>query len=400
MRKFRYSAVTATGQTVTGVRRAESKSGLTEELLSHGLVLLKAQSTLGSFGDLFSTSSRSARKELRAFTQHMATCLSAGIPLLESLTDYRDESTGAFREIVSDICNDVQSGASLDAAFANHPDVFDAVYLAMVAAGSTTGRQDKVFDELVEYMEWTENLRAQTAQAMIYPAMLITGVLGLFLLLLLFVIPRFSTMFADGDFELPALTRGVMAAGHFMGHWWWLLLISLGGAIVGSKLFFRTDFGAYQRDRILLATPVMGRFIRKLALSRFSKSFSLIFSSGVDLLSVMRLMTDVVGNRVLAAQLDLVRRRVASGETMQESFRGADQFPPLIQRLVAVGERTGTLDSSLLKASAQLDREIPRDLKKTLSMFETLVIIVLAVLVSIAALALLMPVMQMGSGIA
>jgi len=218
----------------------------------------------------------------------------------------------------------------------------------MVASGSSTGRQDAAFDELVNYMEWNENLKAQTGQAMIYPAMLITGVIGLFLLLMLFVIPRFTAMFADADFELPALTRGVMATGHFLGYWWWLLLIGIGSAVVAAKLYVKTDRGAYHRDRILLATPVMGVFLRKLALSRFSKSFSLIFSSGVDLLSVLRLMGGVVGNRVMAVQLD---------------------------------------------------REIPRDLKKALSVFETLVIVVLAALVSVAALALLMPVMQVGSGI-
>jgi type II secretory pathway component PulF len=400
MREFRYSAMTAAGQTVTGVRRAESKQRLADDLLQTGLVLLKTKSTLGSLGSLFSSSKRAGTKELRDFTQHMSTCLSAGIPLLSTLTDFREETTGPFREIVSDICNDVQSGASLDEAFAHHPDIFDSVYLAMVASGATTGRQDEAFDELVNYMEWNENLKAQTSQAMIYPAMLIVGVLGLFLLLMLFVIPRFTVMFEDGDFELPALTVGVMATGDFLGNWWWLLGLGIGAAVAGSKYYFRTEAGAYHRDRFLLKMPVMGGFIRKLALSRFCKSFSLIFSSGVDLLRVLKLMNGVVGNKVMAVQLDMVRHRVASGETLQESFRAADQYPALIQRLVAVGERTGTLDSSLLKASQQLDREIPRELKKTLSLFETLIIVVLAVLVSIAALALLMPVMQMGSNIA
>jgi len=399
MREFRYSAVTSVGQTVTGVRRAESRDRLANDLLGQGLVLLKSTPTLGSLGRLFSGSGRASQKELRDFTQHMSTCLSAGITLFTTLTDFREQASGAFRDVISDICNDVQSGASLDEAFAHHPDIFDNVYLAMVASGSSTGRQDAAFDELVSYMEWNENLKAQTGQAMIYPAMLITGVIGLFLLLMLFVIPRFTAMFADADFELPALTRGVMATGHFLGYWWWLLLIGIGSAVVAAKLYVKTDRGAYHRDRILLATPVMGVFLRKLALSRFSKSFSLIFSSGVDLLSVLRLMGGVVGNRVMAVQLEMVRQRVASGETLHESFKEADQFPPLIQRLIAVGERTGTLDTSLLKASVQLDREIPRDLKKALSVFETLVIVVLAALVSVAALALLMPVMQVGSGI-
>lgn len=397
MREFRYSAVTSAGQTVSGIRRAENRDHLADEMLANGLVLLKSSPTLGAFGRIFSNKARACRKELSGFTQHMSTCLSAGIPLLTALTDFREQTDGPFAEVVSDLCTDVMSGATLDEALSHHEDVFDSVYLAMVASGSSTGRLDQVFEELVSYMEWTENLKAQTAQAMIYPSMLITGVIGLFLLLMLFVIPRFTTMFAGADFELPALTRGVMSTGHFMGLWWWLILLVGGGLWLVVKLYVKTEPGAYRRDRLLLSVPVMGGFMRKLALSRFSKSFSLIFSSGLDLLRVLDLMCGVVGNRVMAAQLERVRRRVASGETLQESFREADLFPPLIQRLISVGEKTGTLDTSLLKASRQLDREIPRDLKKTLSLFETLIIIVLAILVSVAALALLMPVMQIGS---
>ena len=173
----------------------------------------------------------------------------------------------------------------------------------------------------------------------------------------------------------------------------------LTAVIVVLKIYFTTRAGTLLRDRALLAIPIYGSFIRKIALSRFARTFSLIFSSGVDLLHLLDLLQGVVGNQVLARQLAVIRHRVSSGETLTEGFRDATAFPPLIQRLISVGEKTGSLDVALRKASEHLDREIPRDLKRTFTILETVIIAILGVLVCIAALSLLMPIMQIRGNI-
>ncbi len=399
MREYRYSALTSSGQTVSGIRQAENSQVLARELLETGLILLKGKPTLGSLGKIFSSSGRAGRKELRDFTQHMSTCLTAGIPAVTALSDFQDLSKGPFSEIVADIRGDVSSGTSIDEAFARHPQIFSNVYLAMLSAGQNSGSLDEIFEELVAYLEWNDNLRAQTTQAMIYPSMLMVGIAGLLMLMMFFVIPRFETMFADVGFELPPLTVRVMAVGTFMGHWWWLIFGSIGAITIALKMYFNTDQGAYNRDRFLLSVPVLGGFLQKLALSRFSKSFALIFASGLDLLQLFDLLQGVIGNKVMARQLAIIRTRVATGETMTDSFADAEVFPPLIQRLVAVGEKTGSLDKSLMQASRHLDKEIPRDLKKAFSIFEAIIIAVMGVVVCVAAMALLMPIMQMGGNI-
>lgn len=399
MREFQYSALTATGQTVSGIRRAENAQALASELLEVGLILLKGRPTLGSLGSIFSSSGRAGKKELRDFTQHMSTSLSAGITAVSALTDFQDMTKGPFSEVVSDIRSDVSSGSSIDEAFARHPQIFSSVYLAMLSAGQNSGNLDEIFEELVDYLEWNENLRSQTTQALIYPSMLMVGIIGLLLLMMLFVIPRFETMFEDVGFELPTLTVKVMAMGAFMGHWWWLIFSGIAIVTIGLKLYFRTEPGAYNRDRFLMKVPVLGGFIQKLALSRFSKSFALIFASGLDLLRLLDLMQGLVGNQVMARQIAIIRNRVATGETLADSFAGADSFPPLIQRLVAVGEKTGSLDNSLMRASLYLDKEIPRDLKKAFTIFEGIIIAVMGVVVCVAAMSLLMPIMQMGGNL-
>jgi type II secretory pathway component PulF len=324
----------------------------------------------------------------------MATSLAAGIPAVMALADYQQQTGGDFGEVVSDIRNDVSSGTSLDDAFARHHFVFGPVYLAMIAAGQNSGSLDRAFTDLVSYLEWQENLRAQTTQALIYPSILVVGIIGLFLLLMLFVIPRFSGIFAGIDFDLPVLTQYVLDLGYFMGHWWWLMGIGILSMTIAGKLFVSTSTGAYQRDRLLLALPVVGGFVKKLSLSRFARTFALVLASGLDLMRTLDLLQGVIGNRVMAAHLARIRQRVATGESLQEAFVDAQVFPPLIQRLIAVGEKTGSLDGSMQQASAYLDREIPRDLKKAFSIFEALIIAALGAMVCIAALSLLMPIMQ------
>lgn len=390
MREYRYSALTGSGQTVTGLRQAPDARQLADDLLEQGLVLLRSKPTVG----LFSGTRRIKRKDLRDFTQHMSTCLGAGVTAVAAIEDFQRQSSGAFGEILADIRNDINSGTQLDEAFARHPQVFSQVYLSLVASGQRSGALDTVFEELVAFLEWSESLRSQTTQAMIYPAILMVGIIGLFLLMMLFVIPRFTAIFEGIDMELPTLTVRVMAMGTFMGHWWWLIFGSIGAVVAGARALFRTERGAFWRDRALLGMPVVGVFLRKIALSRFSKTFSMIFASGVDLLRTLDLMPGVVGNRVMGAQVARIRARVAGGESLTSAFADADLFPPLVQRLVSVGEKTGSLDTSLRKASEYLDKEIPRDLKKAFTIFEAVIIALLGVMVCVAALALLMPIMS------
>ncbi len=394
MKEFRYSALTGSGQTVTGIRQAPDPEQLAADLMEQGLVLLRSKPTLS----LFSGSRRIKRRDLRDFTQHMATCLGAGVTAVAAIEDFQRQSEGVFGEILADIRNDITSGTQIDEAFARHPEVFSPVYLSLVASGQRSGALDEVFQELVDFLEWTDSLRAQTTQALIYPAILAVGIIGLFLLMMLFVIPRFRSIFEGIDMELPTLTVRVMSLGMFMGHWWWLIFGTIGVLVFGARLLFATERGALWRDRLLLKLPVVSSFLLKISLSRFSKTFSMIFASGVDLLRTLDLMQGVVGNRVMGAQLERIRHRVAGGETLTAAFADADLFPPLVQRLVSVGEKTGSLDTSLRKASEYLDKEIPRDLKKAFTIFEAVIIAILGVMVCVAALALLMPIMSIKAG--
>lgn len=394
MSEFRYSALTSQGTTITGVLQADTSDHLDQVLLQQGLVLLGSKRTFTLLNGAWSPANRSARRHLRSFTQHMATSLGAGVPAVTALRDYEAECRGPFGDLMAALRTDVTSGSQLDEAFARHPHVFSPVYLALVTAGQNSGGLDRAFEDLVAYLEWQDDLRGQTTQAMIYPLMLLTAIIGLFLLMILFVMPRFEGLFTTTGLKLPAVTLAMLAAGRFAGHWWWAVLGAAGLAAVGLRLAAGTPRGALARDRMLLGMPIIGTFVRKLALSRFAKTFAMIFASGVDLLRLLDLLRGVVGNQVMADQLGRIRRQVASGMSLTEAFATADVFPPLIQRMIAVGERTGSLDRVLLLVSRQLDKELPRDLKRTFTLFEGLVLVLLGAMVCVAALSMLMPIMS------
>jgi type II secretory pathway component PulF len=397
MREFRYSALTTQGTTISGLRRAATTEQLGSLLLEQGLVLLGSRPAIGTLGGAWSPVRRAARRHLRSFTQHMATSLTAGVPAVTALRDYESQCDGPFAELMADLRAAVTSGSQLDEAFSRHPDVFSPVFLAMVTAGQNSGGLDTSFNELTAYLEWQEDLRGQTVQALIYPAMLLVGVLGLFMLMVLFVMPRFEGLFADSGMQLPKLTLAMLALGRFFGHWWWAIGAGVVGIIVSTRMFVATKRGAYLCDALLLRLPVVGTFLRKLALSRFAKTFSVIFASGVDLLRLLDLLRGVVGNQVMAAQIGRIRAQVSSGMSLTEAFASADTFPPLVQRMIAVGERTGSLDKVLLTVSRHIDKELPRDLKKAFTVFEGLVLVLLGAMVCLASLSLLMPIMSIRS---
>ncbi|MCB1150318.1 type II secretion system F family protein [bacterium] len=399
MKEFTYTALGLDGAVVTGSRFAAGRAELARELEGQKLVLLKSRPVLGLRNLAPSLAGRVGPRELIELTQHLATSLGAGILLITALEDFESQSKGLLHDVVADVRSNVAGGTAFDEALGRHPDIFDPVYLALTEVGRRAGDMDAVFKDLVAYLEWREELQGQMKQAMVYPSLLFTAIVGLFLLMMFFVVPRFSDTFAGAGFELPALTRGMMSLGAFMIRWWWLVFGGIAAVVIGARAVVRTESGRRRRDALMLKLPVVGTFVRKVALARFARTFSLIFASGLDLIQLLKLVEGVVDNAVLAAELRMVRMRVITGESLRAAFADTKEFPPLVQRLVAVGEATGSLDQSLLHAAQTYDKEIPRDLKKALAVFDALIIAVLGLLVCVAALSLLMPIMQVGGNI-
>ncbi|MBN1164264.1 MAG: type II secretion system F family protein, partial [Candidatus Krumholzibacteriota bacterium] len=398
MKDYRYRALNQSGEVVTGIHRASAVKELADDLSAQDLILIGSRQTLGSFGHHFSLYGRVDRRELRDFTLHMATCLSAGIPVMAALIDFElDSARGAFKNIAGDIRRDISSGAQVDEALAKYPEVFSETYIALIAAGQSCGDLGQAFSSLVEHLEWLQDLRGTAKQALVYPALMVAGITGLFMLMLFYVLPRFMEIFKYQESELPPVTLLVMNAFDWLMIWWPLLAGAAVAGAAGIFLLRRSREGRYLTDLFLLRLPVAGGFIHKLSLSRFSRYFSLLFRSGTSLLQVLELLEKVLGNSVLERELRVIRDRVTTGETLAASFAHSAYFPPLIQRLIGVGETTGQLDRALSKAADYLDKEIPRALQQAFTVLNVFIIALLGGLIAVAALSILLPIMQMGS---
>ncbi len=398
MREYRYKALNDAGSIVTGVRRADSAWMLDQELTALGLILLGSKQTPGSLRNAIPFGGRVEYTDLRDFTLHMSICLSAGIPLVTALYDFeKDSARGYLKKIIEGVRIEINGGAQLDEALTKYPEIFSETYIAIITAGQSVGDLGHAFSSLVGHLEWLDDLHGQTKQALVYPAMMVAGIIGLFTLMLFYVLPRFMDIFRFQNSQLPAVTQFVINSFEWLKVWWPLLL---GGAvsIISGLLFLRrSPRGRFLIDRALLRMPVVGGFVHKICLSRFSRYFSLLFGAGTSLLNVLELLIKVIGNSVMAEDIKEIRDRVMTGESLSSSFARYDNFPPLIQRLVNVGEKTGQLDQSLLKAADYYDKEIPRELKQAFSVLNALIITVLGGLIAVAALAILLPIMQMRS---
>ena len=381
-----------------GFRSADSSASLSLQLADQDLILLDCKAQLTLFGRSLRPRGRIGKKDLRDFTLHMATCLSSGIPIVQALRDIEKGMAGKpLGGIIIELREEISSGSRVAEALAHHPEAFSDMYISLASAGESSGNLDVIFEELVNYLEWSDDLAGKVHQAMVYPALLAAAVLGLFLLMLTVVIPRFMSVFTDLDYELPVLTRRVLALGDAFSTWWPAMLGGLIALFVGHLVMKRSVWGRHKLDRLIFEAPVVGDFVQRLILSRFSKNFVMLFGAGVDIVRVLEMLEGIVGNSYIARQIADARERVMTGETLGEAFNRCSGFPPLVKRLIIVGENTGSLDRTLGKAAEYLDKEIPRKLKQVFTVAEVGIIVLLGGMVAISALAMLLPIFSVQS---
>ena len=391
--EFRYKALSSSGETIQGIRQSASVATLTQELAAQDLILLHSR-RLSKLLNLAGPKGKKVKaKDLRDFTLHMATCFGAGIPIIQSLRDIEEGMEGsAFQDIIADIRKEVSNGSTLSNALSHQGEAFPELYITLIDAGERSGSLDRSFNELLDYLEWFGELKGKIKQALIYPSILVVGVVGLFMLMLLFVLPRFLGVFEDMDVELPALTRNVMAFSHWLRFAWPFLAGGIIVAVAGFKFLRRRPDGRFWLDNFALRIPVVGGFMANLALSRFARNFSMLFGAGIDILGVLAMLRNVVGNAVLSREIEEIRSKVISGQTLSSAFDSSDWFPPLVKRLIGVGESAGNLDVTLAKAGEYMDQELPRALKKFFAIMDAVIIALLGALIAVAALAMLLPI--------
>jgi type IV pilus assembly protein PilC len=388
--RFAYEARDEGGRSVRGVGRAASELALDRQLGERHLTLIRAREERPS--------ARHPRVSLRVlidFCQHLATVVEAGIPLLEGLRDFQEERGSAIAWALENVADKVESGSQLSAAMADHPRVFPDLVRAVVAAGEESGNLDRVLRDLVAYLEWRDDLRRRVVTAVTYPALCVVALVGLCVLMVVVVLPAFIDIFIALDVELPLATRALIAAqGLAVSYGAPCLLVALVAGVL-LWLWGRSEGAKLLWHGWLLRLPVVGNVLSMVELSRLSHNLGLLYSSGIPILRSLELLEPIVQNRVLRQAVSETRERVRRGDQLASAFARHALLPPMVLRMISLGESSGRLDASLEHVASYYDREIPAVIDKALTFFNAGVLVGLASVLVTVALGIFVPLYRM-----
>lgn len=401
--KFKFEAKDAAGKVVRGSVSAATQAEVVADLRRRNLTPMEV-SKAGGLGALFgggkakrkATKSSVQKGELEVFTRQLATMLGAGIPMLESLEILADQAESpGFAFCLGRVVEDIRAGSDLSKALESHPRVFSNIYVSMIRAGEVSGQLDTILQRLAEYLEAAAHLRAEIKSAMTYPVISLFLVFGIAAFLMIGIVPSFGPVFESLEVELPGLTVFIMQIAFFMRDYWYLLFGGMFGAFLAVRYAVKTPKGALVRDQLMLRVPVFGPLFKKVALSRFARTFSTLVKSGVPILGAMEIVSATSGNLVISGIVDAARDSVRNGESLSEPFTRSAIFPPMVTKMMGIGERSGALDALLEKIAEFYDQQVEAEVKGLTSMIEPIMIAVMGVIVGGIVLAVFLPIFKL-----
>jgi type IV pilus assembly protein PilC len=392
MALYTYKAIDALGKSVAGRIEAVNLFDL-EQRLSHMELDLVAGAPSSDMSRLLG-GGKITRQDLINFCFHLEQLATAGVPLVEGLTDLRDSvENPRFREVVSGLIESIQGGRNLSQALVDYPNVFSKVFISLVRSGEQTGKLSEVLKSLTESLKWEDELAAQTKKLALYPAFVGGIVLIVTFFLMIYLVPQMTGFIRNMGQAIPLQTRILMAVSSFFVDYWWAILAAPFAVWFGLKFAIRTNPGvAYAVDHYKISMPLLGPILRKIILSRFASSFAMMYASGITVLDSIRSCEEIVGNRPLEAALHRAGQQIAEGKNLTTAFQDLALFPPLVIRMMRIGEATGKLDTALLNVSYFFNREVRDAIGKVQAMIEPALTVVLGAILGWVMLAVLGPV--------
>lgn len=393
MATYTYKAVDDSGRPARGSLEATNEVDLELRLKRIGLDLVTCRETRLR-ARRFSGRGRITRADLISFCFDMEQTCRCGIPLLDGLTDMRElQSNARLREVLTVVIEDLEAGKLLSQCLGAHPGVFDAVFVSLVRAGEQTGRLTEVFESLAGSLKWQDELSSQTQRLLLYPAMVVAVLAAVVLFLLLYLVPQVATLLHTMAIPLPAQTRALIYASEAMKTFWPLAAGLPVALIAGAAYAVRANVrAAYAWDQLKLRLPLTGPILKKIILARFASFFALMYESGITVLDALKTSEGIANNRCIAASLARAGQQVSSGESLTESFRNLGVFPPLVIRMLRVGENTGALDLALRNVNYFYTREVRESVDRALRLLEPAMTVALGAILAAIMWSVLSPV--------
>ena len=399
---FYYKARDKSGAVLNGTIETTSRETVATQLDSMGYfpVLIEEQQTYLFSPDFIANLQDTLRiwihpislEDLIVFTRQLSTLISAGLPFISSFDALVEQTENRrFKQIIAQIRRDVEEGAHLSDALAKHPQVFNDLYVNMIRAGEQGGVMGEMLERLASLSEHEVEVRAQIRAATRYPKMVVLALAAAFVVLLTFVVPRFSAMYANFSAELPLPTRIMILINDLAHHYWYWMVAAAALGVFGFKAYLRTPGGRLKWDHLKLKLPVFGPIFLKAALSRFARVFATLNRSGMPLLQTLDVVSRTVDNEVLCGVIGHVRECVRQGQGLQQPLRLSGFFPPVVVQMVAVGEETGRLDEMLFNVSRYYDRDVKYAIQNLSTSLEPLLLTLIGGAILFLALAIFLP---------
>jgi len=392
MTSFNYKAIDKLGHMAMGQMDALNEVDLELRLARMDLDLITLREAKRS-SHLFKRH-KVSNQDLIMFCFQIEQLSSAGVPLLECLSDLRESSQNPyFQKVLGTICAEVEGGKMLSQALTGHPDVFSEVFVSLIAAGEQTGQLTLVFNNLFETIRWQDELIGQTKKLLAYPAFVALVVLGAVAFLMTYLVPQMSAFLRNMGQELPLNTKILMAISSvFVSYWWLFAGLPLLVFISLAAVINNNSKARYQFDIIKLNMPITGPILHKIIMARFARYFALMYQAGIPILEAIKICEKIVGNSVVADALSRVHTQISAGHLMSESFHNAGLFPLLVVRMIRIGENTGKLDKALLNISYFYDRDVNDAMQKMLKMIEPTLTVLLGAILGFIMYSVLGPV--------
>jgi type II secretory pathway component PulF len=403
MPRYHYIAIAASGKKVKGAITAESPYAARKQLRVrsiHPSSISEIGSREESKAALFSIFARRSKTQIIDFTKQMATLLTSGIKLTESLSVLTLQTSDVrFRNALVDIRDRVVTGESFTDALNDYSDYFDVIYVSMVRVGEVTGTLGQSFLTIANFMEKRQRVESKVMTAMIYPAVLILFCIAAVLILTTQVIPKIAEQIARTGQELPWITQRLMDVSYVMTSWWLLVVVAvIVGTVWALKRFLKTSRGAYMRDKFMLSLPLFGPLIKQRVVARFASTLSTLLGSGLAMAESLRVVAEVTGNSLMKGAIQKARERILAGADIASPLRDSGVIDPAIAHMVAVGEKSGELEKMLKSISDNLEASTDMVIERLSAAIEPLIIIVMTAVIGVIAYATILPILEVSAG--
>jgi general secretion pathway protein F len=405
---YAYKGLNERGRNVGGIIDADSPKTARIKLRRSGIFptdLNETREKTGGAGtpttsrfsvDLSGLFERVTPQDLALVTRQLATLVGAGLPLVECLGALVEQvDSSKQKKILSQVRESVVEGGTLADAMKAHPAVFSDLYVSMVRAGEASGALDLVLIRLAEYTERAAALRAKVRSALTYPVFMGVASMAILFFLLSYVVPKVTRIFAETHAQLPAMTIVLLAISGFLSNYWWLIVGLVVAAVIGVRVSTRSAAGRLRFDRLTLGIPYFGKVLKKVALARFARTLSTLLLGGIPLLQALDIVKHVVSNMVLSNAIEDGRNSIREGHSVADPLKKSGLFPPLLVHMIAVGEKSGELESMLARAADAYDSEVEASVSALSSIMEPVLVLFMGGVVLFIVMAILLPIFQL-----